>query len=104
RWHQGGITRLGTNTDAPVVPQEELTNQAALAVWLGWKPYNALRGLTIVGAEAAMVEDRVGSIEVGKDADFCIWTGNPIDPTSWVRMTVIDGKLVYDAERDGRRF
>lgn len=104
RWHQGGVTRLGPNTDAPVVPQEELTNQAALGVWLGWKPYNALRGLTIVGAEAAMAEDRIGSIEVGKDADFCIWTGNPVDPTSWVKMTVVNGKVVYDAERDGRRF
>jgi imidazolonepropionase-like amidohydrolase len=104
RWHLGGVNRLGINTDAPVVPQEELTNQAALAVWLGWEPYKALRGLTIVGAEAAMAEDRIGSIEEGKDADFGVWTGNPVDPTSWVKMTIVDGKVVYDAERDGRRF
>ncbi len=104
RWDLGGVTRLGINTDAPVVPQEELSNQAALAVWLGWDPYKALRGLTIVGAEAAMVEDRIGSIEVGKDADFCIWTGNPVDPTSWVRSAVVNGKIEFDAERDGRRF
>lgn len=104
RWHLGGVNRLGINTDAPVVPQEELTNQAALAVWLGWEPYKALRGLTIVGAEAAMAEDQIGSIEAGKDADFGIWTGNPVDPTSWVKMTIVNGKVVYDAERDGRRF
>ena len=104
RWDLGGVTRLGINTDAPVVPQEELTNQAALAVWLGWDPYKALRGLTIVGAEASMAEDRIGSVEEGKDADFCIWTGNPVDPTSWVKMTIVNGKVVYDVERDGRRF
>ncbi|XHC26720.1 amidohydrolase family protein [Phycisphaerales bacterium ac7] len=104
RWHLGGVNRLGINTDAPVVPQEELTNQAALAVWLGWEPYKALRGLTIVGAEAAMAEDQIGSIEAGKDADFGIWTGNPVDPTSWVKMTIVNGEVVYDAERDGRRF
>ena len=104
RWHLGGVNRLGINTDAPVVPQEELTNQAALAVWLGWEPYKALRGLTIVGAEAAMAEDQIGSIEAGKDADFGIWTGNPVDPTSWVKMTIVNGEVVYDAKRDGRRF
>ena len=104
RWHLGGVNRLGINTDAPVVPQEELTNQAALAVWLGWEPYKALRGLTIVGAEAAMAEDQIGSIEAGKDADFGIWTGNPVDPMSWVKMTIVNGEVVYDAERDGRRF
>lgn len=104
RWDLGGLTRLGINTDAPVVPQEELTNQAALAVWLGWDPYKALRGLTIVGAEAAMADDQIGSIEVGKDADLGIWTGNPLDPMSWIQMTIIDGEVVYDAERDGRRF
>lgn len=104
RWDLGGVTRLGINTDAPVVPEEELPNQAALAVWLGWEPYKALRGLTIVGAEAAMAEDRVGSIEVGKDADLCVWTGNPVDPTSWVKTTIVEGEVVFDAERDGRRF
>ena len=104
RWDLGGVTRLGISPDAPVVPQEELTNQAALAVWLGWDPYKALRGLTIVGAEASMAEDRIGSVEEGKDADFCIWTGNPVDPTSWVKMTIVNGEVVYDVERDGRRF
>jgi len=104
RWWTGGITKLGVNTDAPVIPQEQLPYQAAIACWYGWKPYLALVGLTRVPAEALMVEDRVGTIEPGKDADFGIWTGDPIDPRSHVLATVIEGDVVYDAERDGRRF
>ena len=97
RWWQGGVHKLGINTDAPVVPQEELPFQAAMACWYGWKPYPALRGLTRIPAEALMIEDGVGSIEVGKDADFGIWTGDPIDPRSSCELTVINGRVVYDA-------
>ncbi len=103
RWHQAGITKLGINTDAPVIPQEELTNQAAIAVWLGFDPYLALAGLTRVGAEAVMMEDQIGTIEPGKDADFAIWTGDPLDPRHRTLMTVVDGRIVYDSERDGVR-
>lgn len=104
RWWQGGIRKLGINTDAPVVPQESLIHQAAMAVWFGWKPYEALAGLTRVPAEALMMDARVGSIEVGKDADFALWTGDPLDARSAAEMTVINGSVVYDASRDGRRY
>ncbi|MHC5109049.1 MAG: amidohydrolase family protein [Planctomycetota bacterium] len=103
RWWQGGMRKLGINTDAPVIPQEELPYQAAMACWYGWQPYPALRGLTRVPAEALMVEDRVGTIETGKDADFGIWTGDPIDPRSSCEITVVDGKIVYEAAKR-RRF
>ena len=103
RWWQGGVRKLGINTDAPVVPQEELPYQAAMACWYGWKPYPALKGLTRIPAEALMVDDRVGSIEAGKDADFGIWTGDPLDPRSSCEMTVINGTIVYNAE-NGRLF
>ncbi len=98
RWWQGGVKKLGLNTDAPVVPQEELPYQAAMACWYGWQPYPALRGLTRIPAEALLIDDRVGSVEAGKDADFGIWTGDPIDPRSACEMTVINGKVVYDAD------
>jgi imidazolonepropionase-like amidohydrolase len=98
RWWQGGQTKLGINTDAPVVPQKELFYQAAMACWYGWKPYPALRGVTKVPAEALLIDKEVGSIEPGKDADFGLWTGDPIDPRSACEMTVVDGKIVYDAE------
>jgi imidazolonepropionase-like amidohydrolase len=98
RWWQGGVHKLGVNTDAPVVPEKELSFQAAMACWFGWKPYEALRGVTRVPAEALMIDQRVGSIQVGKDADFGLWTGDPIDPRSSCELTVVNGKIVYNAK------
>ncbi|MFV2066486.1 MAG: amidohydrolase family protein [Pirellulales bacterium] len=103
RWWQGGVRKIGVNTDAGVLPQEELPYQAAMACYFGWIPYEALRGMTRTAAEALMIEDRVGSIEPGKDADIGLWTGDPVDPRSSCEMTMIDGEIVYDA-REGRRF
>jgi imidazolonepropionase-like amidohydrolase len=99
RWWQGGVRKLGINTDAPVVPEEELPFQAAMACHYGWKPYEALRGITRIPAETLMIEDRVGSIEPGKDADLGLWTGDPIDPRSACELTVINGQIVYDADQ-----
>ena len=98
RWWQGGVRKLGVNTDAPVVPQEELPFQAAMACYHGWKPYEALCGITRIPAETLMLEDRVGSIEPGKDADVGLWTGDPLDPRNACEMTVINGRIVYDAD------
>jgi len=97
RWWQGGVRKLGVNTDASVVPQEELPYQAAMACHYGWKPYEALRGITRIAAETLMLEDRLGSIAEGHDADLGLWTGDPIDPRSACELTVIDGRIVYDA-------
>lgn len=99
RWWQGGIRKLGINTDAPVVPQEELFYQATMACYYGWTPYEALKGVTRIPAEALMMDHRLGSISIGLDADFCLWTGDPIDPRSSCEMAVIDGKITYDASK-----
>ena len=99
RWWQGGVRKLGINTDAPVVPQEELFYQATMACYYGWTPYEALKGVTRIPAEALMMDHRLGSIRVGLDADFCLWTGDPIDPRSSCEMAVIDGKITYDASK-----
>lgn len=101
RWWAGGIRKLGINTDCTGnrgVTQKELSYQAAMACWYGWEPYPALRGVTRIPAEALLIDDEVGSIETGKDADFGLWTGDPIDPRSSCELTVIDGKIVYDAK------
>ena len=83
-WYRGGVKDVGVNTDAPVVPGEELSVQAAMAVRLGLPDDVALRGITIEGARAVGIDDRIGSLEAGKDADVVLWTGNPIDPRSSV--------------------
>lgn len=104
RWWQGAVRTLGINTDSPVIPQEELSYQAAMACYYGWKTYEAIRGLTRIGAEALLLEDRIGSLRPGLDADFCIWSGDPIDPRSTCWIAVIDGKVVRDARHELRRF
>jgi imidazolonepropionase-like amidohydrolase len=101
---KAGIRNLGVNTDAPVVPEEELFFQATMAVRMGWSEEEALRGLTIEPAKALMVDKRVGSLEVGKDADIVVTTGPIIDPRSFVTQVLIDGKIVYDIKKDRRRF
>jgi imidazolonepropionase-like amidohydrolase len=99
-----GWDGIGINTDSPVVPQEELSVQAAMAVRLGLPDAVALRGLTINPARFFGIEDRVGSLDPGKDADLVVWTGDPIDPRSWVEKVFINGNVVYDVTQERRRF
>lgn len=61
--------------------------------------YQVLRLITINAAKILGVEDRVGSIEVGKDADLVIIQGHPFDYLSTVMYTIIDGEVVYPPEK-----
>ncbi len=103
-YEKRGIEILGVNTDAPVIPQEELFFQATMAVRYGWSEERAIKGLTIQPAKALMIDDRVGSLEVGKDADILITTGSILDPRNFVTQVFIDGSSVYDTKKDRRRF
>jgi imidazolonepropionase-like amidohydrolase len=82
-------------TDHPVVPIEYLITQAALAVREGMDRDAALRAVTINPARVLGVEDRVGSLSAGKDADVVLWSGDPLDLQSRVLRTWIDGVEVY---------
>jgi imidazolonepropionase-like amidohydrolase len=104
KYFESGVRRISINTDSPVVPQEDLWYQAAMAVRYGLPVEVALRGVTLTPAEAVLAADRVGSLEAGKDADIVIKTGDPFDVRSYVLLTMINGKIVYDAKRDGRRY
>ncbi|MEW6252517.1 MAG: amidohydrolase family protein [Planctomycetota bacterium] len=103
-WWKHGVRNLGINTDAPVIPQEQLTYQAAMACWYGWLPYPALLSITNVTAKSIGVYDRVGSLAPAKQADLTIWTGDPLDPRSACLMTVVKGRIVYDGTKGMRRF
>ena len=105
-WHWLGVPdgAIGVNTDAPVVPQEELIFQMSMAVRYGLPEGAGLRGLTIGAARMLMIDDRVGSLEPGKDADVAIWTGDPLDPRNRTQVVFVNGKVAYDADRDGIRF
>ena len=81
-------------TDAPVIPQEYLPLCAGLAIKHGMDPFAALQAITINPARHAGIEDRVGSIEVGKDADLVLCQGSPFDTDPDIRAVYIDGKKV----------
>lgn len=81
-------------TDSPVIPQEYLPLCAGLAVQAGMDSFAALQAITIHPAKHAGVADRVGSLEVGKDADLVITEGCPFEITSRVKYVFIDGKEV----------
>ena len=86
------------------MPQEDLIFQATMAVRLGLPEDVALRGVTITPAQAVLIDDRLGSLEPGKDADIVIWTGNPLDVRNYVTLVIINGKVVYDIKKDRRRY
>jgi imidazolonepropionase-like amidohydrolase len=86
--------RLAITTDHPVVPIEHLIIQVMLAVKAGLDRDTALASVTINPATIMGVDDRLGSLEAGKDADFCIWSGDPLDIYSKVERAYIDGKQV----------
>ena len=64
----------------------------------GGLPFDAaLEAVTITPARMVGVDDRVGSLEVGKDADLVLWSGRPFELTSKILGVVLNGELVYDA-------
>lgn len=74
--------------------------QAATAVKYGLAEDKALQALTLEPAKLIGVDELVGSIEVGKNADLVILTGDPLDIGTWVEHTIIDGEIVYDRSKD----
>ncbi len=90
-----GVKNLSLCTDAPVLPQEDLFFQGSLAVRLGLDEETALESVTINPARAIGIDDRVGSIEVGKDADLIVKAGSLFDVTIPVDMVFVDGRIAY---------
>jgi len=86
---------VSLTTDHSVIPIQYLPICAGIAVKHGMKNDKALEAITINPARTLGIEDRVGSIEIGKDADIVIWDGNPLEIQSHVLFTIIDGKIVY---------
>ncbi|MFT7484379.1 MAG: imidazolonepropionase-like amidohydrolase [Candidatus Paceibacteria bacterium] len=103
-YQQAGHTRVGFNTDSPIVPQEELFLQAAVGVRYGFDNTNLdhVRGLTIIPATAAGIAHRVGSLETGKDADIVVVSGDPVDPRSTVQMVFVNGDPIPGTTRSAR--
>lgn len=81
-------------TDSPVIPQEYLPMVAGLAVKAGMKPFDALKAITINPAKHLGIEDRVGSLEPGKDADIVIMNGSAFESLTETVHVLINGQLI----------
>lgn len=87
--------KVAIMTDHPVIPVQHLPMCAALSHKSGMDEEEALKAITIYPAEILEIDDRVGSLEVGKDADIVIWEGHPFDLQAKILYTIIDGRIVY---------
>lgn len=83
-------------TDHPVITLDTTLVQAALFVKEGLSEQKALEALTINAARLNGIENRVGSLEVGKDADIVIWDGPLFDIMTRPSKVIINGKVVYE--------
>lgn len=84
----------------PTVGTNYLWYQAATAVKHGTPPQDALAAVTLKAAEAVGAGKTLGSIEPGKDADVVILTGDPLKLDTWVETTIVNGKVVYERDKD----
>ncbi len=92
--HKAGVL-VAITTDHPVTRIQYLPLCAALAAKEGMGEKDALRAITINAARICRVDDRVGSLKQGKDADMAIYDGNPLKIASTNRYTIINGRVVY---------
>ena len=95
--HKEGV-KVCIITDAPVIPIENLPMCAGFASRAGLPYEDAWKSITITPAQVLGIANRVGSLEVGKDADIVIWKDDPLRCIGGdALMTIVDGKVVYTA-------
>ena len=86
----------GFHTDDPITDSRLFLRSAALGVRGGMTRAGALKALTLAGAAMLDLEDRIGSLEAGKDADFIVLSGDPLSVYAHVEETWIEGRKVFD--------
>ena len=94
----GAGIRTAVITDHPVIPIQYLPLCAGLAVREGMDYDAALRAITITPAKILGLDGRVGSLTIGKDADFSVFDCDPLTLTAKPLAVFIDGKAVYDTD------
>ncbi|MBX3358204.1 MAG: amidohydrolase family protein [Phycisphaeraceae bacterium] len=99
--HDAGVI-VSYNSDSDELARR-LNVEAAKAIKYGrLSPEQALAFITINPAKQLMIDDRVGSLEPGKDADLAIWSGNPLSSLSRCEATWVDGRELFSLSLDRR--
>lgn len=92
--YENGVT-FGIMTDHPVVEQKHTLIQLALFVKEGLPELEALKAVTINAAKTCFIDDMVGSIKEGKDADIVIWSKHPLDIMCIADTVILNGEVEY---------
>jgi imidazolonepropionase-like amidohydrolase len=92
--HDAGV-KIAIMTDHPVIPVHHLPMCAALAMRAGLEEEAALKAITLYPAEILGVADRVGSLEVNKDADIVVFDKHPFDLQAKTTLVLIDGEVAF---------
>ena len=96
---EGGVQLMSITTDAPVSTLDYLPFCAGMCASEGLPMEEAWKAITINPAKIIGIDERVGSLEVGKDADIAIWTADPLTTIgAKAYMTIIEGKIVCDKQ------
>lgn len=96
--------KVSLQTDALGGSQQNLLHLAALCVRYGMNEEEALKSVTINAAEAVDLQERIGSIAKGKDADLVFLDGEPFEMLTSVEKVIIDGKIEYSSEKAEKAF
>jgi imidazolonepropionase-like amidohydrolase len=97
------VSPLSTSISLNGLAGRDLTSlplEAAFAVRGGCSERAALEALTIVPARMLKLDDRIGSIEVGKDADLLVMNGGPLDYRTYVETAIVNGRIAYERDSD----
>jgi imidazolonepropionase-like amidohydrolase len=97
-WDRG--VNVGFNSDDAELARRLNTEAAKAIKYGGVPPEEAIKFVTLNPAKSLKIENRVGSLEVGKDADFTIWNGSPLSPYSACQQTWIEGRKYFDRAED----
>ena len=98
--HKQGL-KVAIASDWPILPMELFPMQAGLSLRDGLTEEDVWRMITVNPAEILGISDRVGTIEVGKDADIVLFRGNPLREVGvYAQTTIINGQIVYSAEKE----
>ncbi len=98
---RGVLTSINSDSGEEI---RHLNQEAAKSMkWGGMDEESALRLVTLNPAIQFGIEDRIGSIDVGKDADIAIWEGHPLSMFAKCVQTYVDGKLYFDIDMDRER-
>jgi imidazolonepropionase-like amidohydrolase len=91
--------KVAFHTDDGITDSRNFLRMPALAVRAGMSRQKALESLTLAGAQILDLQDRIGSLKAGKDADFIVLDGDPFSVYTHVLETWVEGKKVFDRSR-----